>query len=59
MKRVYDTANFYHFIHSLALFAVPLANRPALVSEFIYYALPLDVQIIHVCFKGRTQAGKF
>jgi len=32
MKRVYDTANFYHFVHSLALFAVPLARRPALVS---------------------------
>jgi len=30
MKRVYDTANFYHFVHTMALFAVPLARRPVL-----------------------------
>jgi len=28
MKRVYDTANFYHFVHTMALLAVPLARRP-------------------------------
>ena len=31
-KKVYDTANFYHFLHTLALLAVPLTKRPALVS---------------------------
>jgi uncharacterized membrane protein YgdD (TMEM256/DUF423 family) len=32
MKKVYDTANFYHFVHTMALLAVPLAKRPVLVS---------------------------
>ena len=32
MKKVYDTANFYHFVHTMALLAVPLTRRPALVS---------------------------
>ena len=31
-KKVYDTANFYHFIHTLAILAVPLTKRPVLVS---------------------------
>lgn len=30
-KKVYDTANFYHFIHTMALMAVPLTRRPAVV----------------------------
>merc|ERR1719346_802200 len=30
MKKVYDTANFYHFVHTIALLAVPLSKRPAL-----------------------------
>ena len=33
MKKVYDTANFYHFIHTVALLAVPLSRKPVLVSE--------------------------
>ena len=32
MKKVYDTANFYHFLHTLALLGVPLTRRPYLVS---------------------------
>ena len=32
-KKVYDTANFYHFIHTLAILAVPLTKRPVLVSS--------------------------
>lgn len=35
MKKVYDTANFYHFIHTLALLAVPLTNRPALTGTLM------------------------
>ena len=31
MKKVYDTANFYHFVHTMALLAVPLSRRPVLV----------------------------
>ncbi len=30
-KRIYDTANFYHFVHTLALLGVPLSRRPRLV----------------------------
>lgn len=30
-KTVFDTASKYHFIHSLAMLAVPLCNRPHLV----------------------------
>ena len=29
----YDTANFYHFVHTLALLGVPLTKRPVLVSS--------------------------
>ena len=32
-KKVYDTANFYHFVHTLALLGVPLTKRPVLVSS--------------------------
>ena len=36
LKKVYDTANFHHFVHTLALLAVPLCRRPALVSPRIF-----------------------
>ena len=32
-KSVYETANKYHFFHSLALLAVPLTRRPLIVSN--------------------------
>jgi len=35
MKRVYDTANFYHFVHTMALFAIPLSSRPALSGSLM------------------------
>lgn len=34
LKQVYETANRYHFLHTLALLGVPLCNRPKLVSTF-------------------------
>lgn len=34
-KKVYDTANFYHFLHTLALLAVPLTKRPAMSGTLI------------------------
>jgi len=34
-KKVYDTANFYHFIHTLAILAVPLTKRPVLSGTLI------------------------
>ena len=33
-KAVFETANRFHFLHSFALLAMPLARRPALVSDF-------------------------
>lgn len=56
-KRVYDTANFYHFIHTLAILAVPLTKRPVLSGTLIitgttifcgtiyYHALTDDKQL--------------
>lgn len=32
-KAVFETANRFHFLHSFALFAMPLARRPGLVSK--------------------------
>lgn len=32
-KAVFETANRFHFLHSFALLAMPLARRPALVSK--------------------------
>jgi len=34
-KIVWETANKYHFIHTLALLAVPLTNRPNLVGTLL------------------------
>ena len=31
-KAVFETANRYHFFHSIALIAVPLTKRPFLVK---------------------------
>ena len=38
MKKVYDTANFYHFIHTVALLAVPLSRKPVLVSTCYWFS---------------------
>jgi len=35
MKKVYDTANFYHFIHTVALLAVPLSRKPVLTGALM------------------------
>ena len=31
-KQVFETANKYHFLHSIALMGVPLCRRPLLVK---------------------------
>lgn len=36
-KAVFETANRFHFLHSFALLAMPLARRPVLVSVNSYY----------------------
>lgn len=35
-KTAFETANRYHFLHTLALIAVPLCRRPNLVSIILY-----------------------
>ena len=40
MKKVYDTANFYHFIHTVALLAVPLSRKPVLVRSITVQGVP-------------------
>jgi len=41
MKRVYDTANFYHFVHTLALLAVPMTRRPVLTGTLMVAGMTL------------------
>lgn len=33
LKKVFETANRFHFFHSLALLAMPIARRPFIVSN--------------------------
>lgn len=42
LKRIYETANKFHFIHSLALMGAPLCRRPAIVI-MNYYSLFFDL----------------
>ncbi|XP_055946812.1 transmembrane protein 256 homolog [Argiope bruennichi] len=35
LKDVFKTANYYHFLHTLALLAVPLTKRPNLVGSLL------------------------
>lgn len=39
LKKIFDTANRFHFLHTLALMTVPLCKRPYIVS--IYHNLNL------------------
>lgn len=49
-KAVFETANRFHFLHSFALLAMPLARRPVLVS--CMYVICINVTIDHLpCFK--------
>ncbi|GFN98179.1 transmembrane protein [Plakobranchus ocellatus] len=41
LKDVFDIANKYHFIHSLALLSVPLASRPMLTGSLMTAGLVL------------------
>ncbi|KAA0202184.1 hypothetical protein HAZT_HAZT007181 [Hyalella azteca] len=35
LKQVYETANRYHFLHTLALLGVPLCKRPKLAGSLL------------------------
>lgn len=39
LRKIFDTANRFHFLHTLALLAVPLCRRPYIVSWFFMITL--------------------
>lgn len=39
-KRVFETANKYHFYHTIALLAVPLCHYPILVRQKALFVFP-------------------
>ncbi|GAB6025610.1 hypothetical protein CHUAL_011337 [Chamberlinius hualienensis] len=41
LKKVYDTGNHYHLIHSLALMAVPATRRPAITGSLFVLGMLL------------------
>ena len=61
LKKVYDTANFHHFVHTLALLAVPLCRRPALVSPRIFFIKARSQEKFHAYHsqKSEIHAAKF
>lgn len=36
LRKIFDTANRFHFLHTLALMTVPLCKRPYIVRLFFY-----------------------
>lgn len=40
-KDIFDTGNFYHFIHALTLLGAPLTNKPTLVGVFMLLGICL------------------
>lgn len=38
LKGIFETANRYHFFHTLALFGVPMCRNPKVVSEQHFFS---------------------
>lgn len=51
LRAVFETANRYHFIHSLALLATPLCRSPRLVRSQILRCVGLFVFCLIFCFR--------
>lgn len=48
-KRVFETANKYHFYHTIALLAVPLCHYPLVVSiSVLYPTLECLNKLLHI-----------
>lgn len=51
LRKIFDTANRFHFLHTLALVTVPLCKRPMIVSltVFIPYItfINCDIELCH------------
>lgn len=41
LKQVFETANRYHFFHTLALLAIPLAHRPVVSGSLMVAGMTL------------------
>jgi uncharacterized membrane protein YgdD (TMEM256/DUF423 family) len=54
MKKVYDTANFYHFIHTVALFAVPLSRKPIVVRDNALFHIHRNTSLCTFTFQTGT-----
>lgn len=37
LKKIFETANRFHFLHTLALMTVPLCRRPYIVSSLNFF----------------------
>lgn len=48
-RTIFETANRFHFFHSLAILGLPLTKRPLLVCFPIYIALILVLIFIFLC----------
>lgn len=46
-KKVFEIANRFHFLHSLALLAIPLVRRPVLVSIMKHLIAIIDYACLH------------
>jgi len=57
MKAVFETANKYHFIHSLALLGVPLTRRPTVVGSLIIVGMTVfcGTCYAHALTNGRDE----
>lgn len=48
-KQVFETANKYHFLHSIALMGVPLCRRPLLVCNVFSFKSYYIVTFLVLC----------
>ncbi|XP_060517644.1 transmembrane protein 256 homolog [Cylas formicarius] len=59
LKQLFETANRYHFFHSLALFAVPLCRNPKIAGTLIISGTVLfSGTIYYHAFTGENKFGK-
>lgn len=46
MQHIFDTTNRFHFLHSMALIAVPLVRRPIIVSIFCKFLTLIESEML-------------
>lgn len=52
LKAIFETANRFHFFHTLALFGVPMCRNPKVVSEQLFSQMTVPMYIYNnsICF---------